>query len=110
MSTPRADYWTNVQTIGSVTILIEMTRFGLLWHGHAAKLLDGSQIDRNALAIAWGADQDQVYEDVLRGTYLAMEHREHHNRPIGKPSENPSDGMFVLGCWRSFSSRADRRD
>lgn len=111
MSTPRADYWTNVQTIGSVTILIEMTRFGLLWHGHAAKLLEGSQIDRNALAIAWGADQDQVYEDVLRGTYLALEHRENqNNRPTGKPTEHPSDGMFVMGCWRSFSSRADRRD
>jgi hypothetical protein len=108
MSTPRTDYWTDLQTIGSTPVLIEMTRFGLLWHGHAAKLLEGSQIDRNALAIAWGADQDQVYQDVLRGACLSLEHRQNHNRPIDRKPEKPDDGMFVLGCWRSFSSRADR--
>ncbi len=104
MSTPRNDYWTDLQTIGTETVLIEMTRFGLLWHGHAARLIDGGNIDRNALAIAWGADQEQVYKDVLQGACLSMEHREHRSHPHGRPPETPANGMFVMGCWRSFSS------
>jgi hypothetical protein len=108
MSTSRADYWTHVQEIGSVTVTIEMTRFGLLWHGHAARVLSGNKIDRNALAIAWGADQEQVYEDVLRGACLALNHRANHGRPAGNKPESHDDGMFVMGCWRSFSRGADR--
>ena len=110
MSTSRADYWTHVQNIGSVTVTIEMTRFGLLWHGHAARLLAGNLIDRNALAIAWGADQEQVYEDVLRGACLALEHRENHGRHSGQMPESSADGMFVMGCWRSFSHHTDHKN
>lgn len=104
MSTRRSDYYTDIQTIDSTTVLIEMTRFGLLWHGHAARLLDGNQVDRNALAIAWGADKDQVFQDVLQGACLALEHREHHHQPGGQRPRTPGNGMFVMGCWRSFSS------
>ena len=109
MSTLRADYWTHVQDIGTITVMIEMTRFGLLWHGHAARLLTGNTIDRNALAIAWGADQDQVYQDVLKGACLALEHRENQGRPSVRTPQPPTDGMFVMGCWRSFSRSVNRR-
>ncbi len=110
MSKSRADYWTKVQTVGSVTVLIEMTRFGLLWHGHAARLLEGNHIDRNALAIAWGADQDQVYQDVLSGAYLALEHREHPDQPLSQRPEPPANGMFVMGTWRAFPSSPEHNE
>jgi hypothetical protein len=110
MSTRHNDYWTDLQTIGSTTVLIEMTRFGLLWHGHAAKLLEGGHIDRNALAIAWGADQDQVFQDVLTGACISLEHREQRHQPSIRHSEHKGNGMFVMGCWRSFSHSADRQE
>ncbi len=59
------DYWTETQDIGSVRVLIELTRFGLLWHGNAARLTASSQLERTALAVTWGADRDQVYQDVV---------------------------------------------
>ncbi|MAS32672.1 MAG: hypothetical protein CL610_01620 [Anaerolineaceae bacterium] len=110
MSTPRSDYWTELKTIHATTVLIEMTRFGLLWHGHAAKVLKGNQVDRNALAVAWGADKDQVYEDVLHGTLLSLEHRANSNQPSAKPIDPSGKGMFVMGCWRSFSGSPDRTE
>lgn len=60
------DYWTETQTVGSTRVLIEMTRFGLLWHGNAARLTPGNQVERTALAVAWGADRNQVYRDVMQ--------------------------------------------
>jgi hypothetical protein len=60
------DYFTETQTVGSTRILIEMTRFGLLWHGNAARLTDANHVERSALAVAWGADRNQVYQDVMR--------------------------------------------
>ena len=60
------DYFTETQTVGSTRVLIEMTRFGLLWHGNAARLTPANQVERSALAVAWGADRNQVYQDVMR--------------------------------------------
>jgi hypothetical protein len=60
------DYFTETKTVGTTRVLIEMTRFGLLWHGNAARLTPANQVERSALAVAWGADRNQVYQDVMR--------------------------------------------
>lgn len=67
------DYWTETEVVGSTRVLIEMTRFGLLWHGHAARLTPGNQVERSALAVAWGADAQQVYQAVLRNVSQAIQ-------------------------------------
>ncbi len=67
------DYFTETQTVGSTRVMIEMTRFGLLWHGNAARLTSSNQVERSALAVAWGADRNQVYEDVLRHVSQAVQ-------------------------------------
>lgn len=103
MSASRSDYWTDIEFVGTTKVFIEMARFGLLWHGHAARFINGNQIDRHALATAWGADRDQVRRDVLRGVFIALEQREHHHHPGNSKPAVPKDGMFVMGCWHSFS-------
>lgn len=105
MSMKREEYWTELQTIGATSVLIEMTRFGLLWHGNATIVKDGKRIDSNALAIAWGADQNQVYRDVAQGAHYSLERRK--SRQAKLPREAETRGMFVLGTWRSFSQHGD---
>lgn len=100
MSINREEYWTELHTIGSTTIMIEMTRFGLLWHGHAAKVTDDKRIERNALAVAWGADQEHVYQEVLTGAHYALERR--NTRNMKARQRKNTNGMYVMGCWRSF--------
>jgi hypothetical protein len=109
MSKDRADYWTDVQNVGSIPVLIEMTRFGLLWHGHAAIIKEGSRVERSALAVAWGADREQVYQDVLQGVCIALEQREYHHHPTTPPPALPGNGLFVNGCWRTFSPGSDSK-
>ena len=99
----REEYWTEVQTIGTTSILIEMTRFGLLWHGNAAIVKDGKRVDRNALAVAWGADREQVYQEVVKGAHYSLEHRQAHKSKA--PTRTAANGMFVMGTWRSFAGQ-----
>lgn len=103
MSMQREEYWTELQTIGTTSILIEMTRFGLLWHGNAAIVKDGKRVDRSALAIAWGADREQVYQEVVKGAHYSLEHRQ--ARKSKAPARTAANGMFVMGTWRSFAGR-----
>ena len=103
MSMQREEYWTELQTIGTTSILIEMTRFGLLWHGNAAIVKDGKRVDRNALAIAWGADRELVYQEVVKGAHYSLEHRQ--ARKSKAPARTAANGMFVMGTWRSFAGQ-----
>ena len=107
MSMQREEYWTELQTIGTTSILIELTRFGLLWHGNAAIVKDGKRVDRNALAVAWGADREQVYQEVMKGAHYSLEHRKSRKTKI--PGQAETNGMFVMGTWRSFAGQVDNR-
>jgi hypothetical protein len=69
------EYWTETQVVGSTRVMIEMTRFGLLWHGNAARLTTDNHVERSVLAVAWGADRTQVYQDVLRNVALTVNGR-----------------------------------
>ena len=107
MSMQREEYWTELQTIGTTSILIELTRFGLLWHGNAAIVKGSKRVDRNALAVAWGADREQVYQEVMKGAHYSLAHRKSRTTRI--PGEAESNGMFVMGTWRSFAGQEQKR-
>ena len=66
-ATPRDDYHTEVHQVGTTRVLIEITRFGLLWHGHATRVSAHNTLERNAITTAWGADRSHVYEQVING-------------------------------------------
>lgn len=68
----QTDYHTEIRTIGSAKIRIELTRMGLLWHGHAARI-NGGIISRDPLAVCWGTSYDQVFEDVLNGAHQSLD-------------------------------------
>jgi hypothetical protein len=110
MSTRREEYWTELHTIGTTTVIVEMTRFGLLWHGHGARVTEDKRIEPNALAVAWGADQEQVYQDVLKGVRYSLERRQ--SKAEAKDAmrkESASNGLYVMGTWRKFSSSNDTK-
>lgn len=103
-TTHHKEYWTELHTIENTSFIIEMTRFGLLWHGHAARISKDKRIEPNALAVAWGADQQQVYQDVLDGAAYAVSERQ--RRADSQPytaQRTPRNGMYVMGTWRTFS-------
>lgn len=110
MSMRREEYWTELHTFGTTTVIVEMTRFGLLWHGHAARVTDDKRIEPNALAVAWGADQEQVYQDVLKGAQYSLERRQSKAEARDTMrKQSASNGMYVMGTWRTFSGQTDKQ-
>jgi hypothetical protein len=74
MSSDTNHRWVEMQPVGHDTIRIELTRYGRLWHGQAARMLDRNRIDINPLATAVGMDFENVRYQVLQSVQQSLKH------------------------------------
>ncbi len=69
-----ADSWIEMQLYGTDTLRIELTRYGQLWHGQAARLVGRNIVERSPLATAVGGDFESVRYQVISNAQRALKH------------------------------------